>query len=117
MRPFEILSCILAASAIFVLLILPAARRFLVSFWVLLAVALALHAGIEGAHWQLIPLYLSSLVILVFILICKRWPRWASITTGAVCLLLLVASLVLSWLMPMFSLPRPSGPFAVGTRI
>lgn len=117
MRPFEILSCVFAASAIFVVLLAPVARRLLILSYALLILALGLHFGLEGAHWQLIPLYLSGLLLLVLALTGRWLPRWASTVTVALCSLMLVASLVLSWLMPMFQFPKPSGQYAVGTRI
>ena len=117
MRPFEILSCLFAFCAIAVLFLEPPARRFYNGLIVCLTLFLGIHLVYEGAHWQLIPLYFAALLLLVFLPIGKRLPRWVSLAAGAMTGLLVMAACVLSWLMPMFRLPKPSGPFKVGTRI
>src|SRR5579859_913928 len=117
MRSFEILNSLFVVVSIAILLIAPELRRFLAATLLLFAASLGLHLAFEGPHWQLIPLYAAGFLMLVLAIAEKRWPRWTSILVGSVGSLLVVVTFVLSWLMPMFRLPKPSGPFTVGTRI
>jgi predicted dienelactone hydrolase len=89
-------------------------------FWIValgLTVGMFLQHFLEGAHWQLLPLYLSGLFLWLAAPAAKRWPRKGTIFLSAACLLLVCATAFLSWLMPMFQLPKPSGSYVVGTRI
>jgi predicted dienelactone hydrolase len=117
MRSFEILSSLFVVVSIAILLIAPELRRFLAATLGLFAASLGLHLAFEGAHWQLIPLYAAGFLLLVLALAGRRGPRWASIVLGSISFLLVATTFVLSWLMPMFRFPKPSGPFSVGTRI
>jgi dienelactone hydrolase len=79
--------------------------------------ALVLQICVEGERWQLWPLYLVGLLLIYFVA-SRRFPsRRVSIVLVILSVLFLSSSVALSWLMPMFHLPSPTGPFAVGTRI
>ena len=119
MRPFEI------AIVGLVLLGLVAARVFsrrsgaLLLSWLccgLLALTVALHLLLEGAHWQLGPLYLAVLVTVILLLI-HDLGRELKIAAALIVILLITASGGLAFLKPMFKLPEPTGQYAVGTRI
>lgn len=74
---------------------------------------LPVHAWLEGMHWQLWPLYLATLLagrMLLPVAVGSTAP------IGYVVLTLVAMSLTLSWAMPMFKLPRPTGEYPVGTR-
>lgn len=74
----------------------------------------------EGAHWQIAPLYLVTLFFLLVgftVVAADNAPVAALRLTGFVTLLLLTASGVLSYVVPMFHLPVPTGPYATGTSI
>jgi predicted dienelactone hydrolase len=84
---------------------------------------LPIHAWIEGAHWQMAPVYLSTFVLVYLLLRQSKgartgsYPgRTAQVLFGVVALLLVVAGLALSYALPMFHLKKPTGPYAVGTR-
>jgi len=117
MRPLEILSAalLLAATAL-PLMRLRSRLPFRIScLW--MALAVAAQFLFEGPHWQLDPLYCAVLLLLICAVFGHRWQQsWVSVTVVTT-LLLLFASGCLSWMMPMFQLPAPTGPFAVGTRI
>jgi dienelactone hydrolase len=117
MRPFEILSCLLEIAAMSVMLFAPARHRAVRILSLLMIAGLVAHAVFEGPHWQLIPLYVSSVFLAFYALAGKNWKRWLTAVFGVSCYLLLAFSLVLCWLMPMFRLPRPTGQFSVGTQI
>jgi Platelet-activating factor acetylhydrolase, isoform II len=120
MRPIEILmSCVVLAIAVCLLLMgsspAPAAAIGLLALMVGLVVA---HLVFEGAHWQLVPLYLAEALLCVLCLFGARTGGDMLLRAGGVvCLLLTIAALAVSWMVPMFRLPRPAGPHRVGTRI
>jgi predicted dienelactone hydrolase len=113
-----------------VLLFVPAKRRYqwmhLLPF---LSIALAfLHLLIEGYRWQLVPAYFLSflLVLCTFskvqqsrrssgqaTLVDRKWLRIPGAIAGS---LLLLVSMALPILFPHLWLPKPSGPYCVGTR-
>lgn len=119
MRLFEVLSSFFLIAAIGALVIAPSIRRsrLLPAACFLTLLALIVHLVYEGPHWQLIPLYVAGLFLVLFASVGRSWPRWASVVGASVCLLLVLSAGVLSWLMPMFRLPRPTGQYTVGTRI
>jgi hypothetical protein len=69
----------------------------------------------EGSRWQMIPAYVGfGVLLLASLKKSETRPGWRAL--GAVPLLLLLsASAVLTHELPIFSLPEPSGPYAVGT--
>jgi dienelactone hydrolase len=117
MRPLEILLSLSVVAAIAVLIFLPKIRP---RFWIVCLVLCfewTAQTILEGAHWQLIPLYLALALMGRAALRSIRQPRpkFARIVTISFVLVALTAAL--SWLMPMFRLPKPTGPYQVGTRI
>jgi dienelactone hydrolase len=82
----------------------------------LAAVVLAMHMIFEGAHWQMIPAYLALLLAALFVIPPMR-ARRPRVAIMAAMLLLTALTCGLSAVLPMFRLPRPTGPYAVGTRI
>lgn len=121
MRPFEIaiqcsLATVLLASSLF-----PHHRMRWINYLPLLALLLvATHFATEGYRWQMLPAYGLAIVLALFSLWHLRrdqahkpnkWVRWASIVG------LLVLGLGIMWtaLLPVPSLPAPSGAHLVGT--
>ena len=92
--------------------------------WVYCAAVLVVlwrHFNVEGVHWQVFPLYvaLGLLVVVQFATLhdedsgtrggpVVRASAWLALACCAL-------SLGLSWVLPMFDLPRPTGKYAVGT--
>jgi predicted dienelactone hydrolase len=78
--------------------------------------ATLIHFFSEGYRWQMIPLYVLTPVLAIISLIGfykpQRWTILASILT----LILLAVSTVLPILLPVPRLPKPSGPYQVGTQ-
>jgi predicted dienelactone hydrolase len=83
------------------------------------------HLAIEGARWQLVPVYVVLAVWLAIVVAkktvprCRRWlaarsPRLVMCALASAVLLVMIA-ISASYLFPMFRLPPPSGPFPVGT--
>ncbi len=90
-------------------------RRIRFALLGMLVAALALHLAIEGDHWQMAPAYLALLLTVPLLL---SPLRIGGRIAGAIASALLVAlTCGLSWMLPMFSFPAPTGSFAIGTRI
>lgn len=117
MRPLEItLVALMAGGAIFTF---AGGSRSRLIFSVLLGLeilVLILHLALEGAHWQMGPAYLGILFFIAIALLPARHS--AARISGAVAMLVLVAAAgAFSSILPMFHLPRPTGPYPIGTRI
>ncbi|NJC98246.1 MAG: hypothetical protein C3F07_04665 [Anaerolineales bacterium] len=79
---------------------------------------IAVHANIEGTRWQMIPLYAFATVTFLLSVLTFKNP----VVTGRPfrlipSLILLAVSTALPFLLPVPSIPAPSGPYQVGTRI
>jgi dienelactone hydrolase len=87
------------------------------TLWIGVAAALLvmLHAWLEGMHWQMAPAYLAVALMLLVIATGLTSPT-LKLSCGIMAGAMVVASLVLSWVMPMFKLPAPTGRYPVGTR-
>ncbi|MCI3182311.1 hypothetical protein C5708_18880 [Caulobacter sp. CCUG 60055] len=91
---------------------------------ILALAACATHLLVEGPRWQMGPAYVVLLVLAVLQL-GAVWPPLGGRFNGAggrtrgaarwIAALLLVLTVVASFLFPMFRLPKPSGAYAVGT--
>lgn len=114
MRSLEILLALLVAVSAFSLFFRRASRAFLAALLLLDTLVLALHAVLEGPHWQMFPLYLA--IVLFAAVIALPRSLWRSLAATAM-LVLLVSTCAASAVMPMFRLPRPTGPYPIGTRI
>ena len=73
-----------------------------------------IHFSIEGYRWQMIPVYLLTLVLVLLSLNTSRDIK--PIASYLTCILVAV-SIALPILLPVPSIPAPSGPYQVGTRI
>lgn len=128
MRALEILSLITFALTL-VSAFVPRAKRlgwlrFLPAF---LAIVLILQVSIEGYRWQMLPAYaLGAMVFLVGLpALIKghqpaRKPEWVvkplTITGSLLGLVIVWLTVELGVQLPVFKMPEPSGPYAVGTR-
>ena len=114
MRPLEIalvLSIIASAYSLFS----RRPSRFVLATLVVLDIAiLSAHSLFEGPHWQLVPAYLAVILFTAIVAVPSALLR--RVAAGGMLLLALV-SCVASAVMPMFRLPKPTGPYLVGTRI
>ncbi|MFD7645824.1 alpha/beta hydrolase family protein [Kitasatospora sp. NPDC059795] len=101
------------------------------------AAAVALCAavmGVRGVRWQMLPVLAGAAAALPFATapVVGRWlgrvrgrparaPRrarwWLALPGSAACAALVAAGPVAAWAFPVPVFPRPSGPFAVGTRV
>jgi predicted dienelactone hydrolase len=122
MRPLEILTSLILV-IYFIWPLLPLRRpRWLDILPILALVVTVLHLLLEGYRWQMYPLY--ALVGVALILAAFRLARGDNLQSaprnirvlGAVSgIVLLAVALALPILFPVPALPKPSGPFAIGT--
>jgi predicted dienelactone hydrolase len=129
MRILEVLT-LATLLATFIGFFVPRSRRphwmgYLPSLAVLLVLA---HLALEGYRWQMVPAY--TLTALTFLATApgivrragpqrkpaSRVRRALTITGTVLGLLVLVVATALPVLLPVFRLPEPTGPYAVGTR-
>jgi predicted dienelactone hydrolase len=113
MRPLEIIIPVLLSLHLFWAYPRPRLVRLLPVTALLLTL---LHFVIEGYRWQMIPLYvltaLFTLNSLIRIPFTSSWKPIASLLV----FVLVAVSTALPVLLPVPSIPAPSGPFRVGTR-
>ena len=111
MRPLEYGIPILLA----IYLLFPQPRPFFARILPASALLLTLiHFVIDGYRWQMIPIYVLTLFL---VLITLNGSRDIKPSTSYLTFLLLAVSTALPALLPVPSIPAPSGPNQVGTRI
>jgi predicted dienelactone hydrolase len=120
MRLFEII-LILVVIATAAILLTRFAKTWSIPLTLLGALVCVCHIVWEGTHWQMFPVLVGFLLLVVWQVIPGdlRASRLAAVKNRlAISVALLSsASFVLLLLVPMFSLPKPTGPYPVGTRI
>jgi len=115
MRTLEWLMAVLSIPAVVWALFFRRALPLWIRVATLCAVLLLpFHAWVEGAHWQMLPIYLAVLLLLVLLLI-QRPTAITSIIFGSLAALLIVAGVAICFTLPMFHLPKPTGQYPVGT--
>jgi Platelet-activating factor acetylhydrolase, isoform II len=117
MRPFEVLGFMLAIPPVFAFLgWVP--RRIGIVFAALSCLVLALAAALFGAYWQCIPLYLGAVVSLIALLRTgSQVSGWKNGVAAISVACLLFLTIECTYVLPMFRLPKPTGPYATGTRV
>ena len=111
MRPLEIVIPILLA----IYLLFPRPRPFIIRILPASALLLTvIHFIVDGYRWQMIPIYLITLVL---VLISLNASRDLKPITSYLTFFLLGISTALPILLPVPSIPASSGPYQVGTRI
>lgn len=126
MRPFEWITIILLLPALGSLII-PAKKFSQISFWLaaLPFFSAIVQLGIEHYRWSMVPAYVLAVLFFLIGLI-KSWTGKSGspagllrrIANGLAAVLGLAAVSVaaaLPTLFPVFTLPEPTGPYAVGT--
>jgi hypothetical protein len=76
---------------------------------------LALHLMLDGFRWQMVPAYFVFAVLLLLVFKKTRSHLIWRIIGCTVCGALILASAFLAQQLPVLRLPKPQGPFAVGT--
>ncbi|MGC1781703.1 MAG: hypothetical protein WA708_04215 [Acidobacteriaceae bacterium] len=116
MRPLEFAGFVLAIlPALALLSVIPrwaGIAAAAISCAVLVAAAMWL-----GAYWQLVPLYAATAIGMIGLLWLSGPRAWMRGTLAAAILCLLVSTTAFAYILPMFRLPKPTGPYKVGTCI
>jgi predicted dienelactone hydrolase len=116
MRPLEIAGFVLAVlPALALLSIIP--RQAGIAAAGISCVVLVAAAAWLGAYWQLIPLYLAATMGLAGLLWLSGERPWIRVALAGTVACLLVSTAAFACILPMFQLPKPTGPYKVGTRI
>ncbi|PZD96709.1 dienelactone hydrolase [Paenibacillus sambharensis] len=128
MRLFEIM--LLASNVLLlVLLFMPNTafrRQTLLPVSGIAAAVLLVHFLAEGGRWQLLVPYVMTLVFLAVSIYRlqrrasspqRRVSAWITLPLKSLLTLAILASASLAVLLPVFSLPEPTGPYPTGTRI
>jgi predicted dienelactone hydrolase len=117
MRPLE--AVVLAAVVLaFLVLVtrLPGRARHVRALALLPLAVLAAQLLVEGGRWQMIPAYaLSALLAVAWLARTAGWVRGTRVAAGLGVLGLVVA-IAVPLAVPVFSFPRPTGPYAIGTQ-
>jgi predicted dienelactone hydrolase len=129
MRLFETLTLITLLLSLLSFFVSRGKRPRWMAFLPSLAVLLVLaHLALEGYRWQMVPAY--ALTVLTFLSTVRaimqgtdlkgkpsaRGRRALTIIGTVLGLLVLIVAAALPALLPVFRLPEPTGPYAVGTR-
>jgi predicted dienelactone hydrolase len=122
MRPIEILLSLTNLLTFFVVAIPLPRAVFWMRYWVPIALLIAVaQVLVEGLRWQMVPAYvLAALFFLMWLLsIVKRGSlhsnRLIAGLGSGLGVLMLVISIALPILVPIFHFPKPTGPYAIGT--
>ncbi len=118
MLPFEIaiVTCTAAVALIFVIAGKAVGRPLL---WILLAGTFGIllwHVDVEWRHWQMWP-YLISVCVLAFVFLSRHSSAKKIRFLAAASLALLASSVAAAIVLPMFQLPKATGPYRVGTTV
>ncbi|WP_411543818.1 alpha/beta hydrolase family protein [Kitasatospora sp. DSM 101779] len=80
-----------------------------------------------GLRWQVAPVFAAAVLVAPFAVVpllprrTGREPRrarwWLAAPASAACLVLVAAGPAAAWAFPVPAFPRPTGPYAVGTRV
>jgi dienelactone hydrolase len=121
MRPLEWLVIISFVPIIVTPLVRSSWRRgWLLVATVLPVLACALHILVEGWRSQMAPLYLLAVLVVAIGLRAAPGggsatsPRVAVLASAAIAVIVIGADVLAGWLLPVVSLPAPTGPYHVG---
>lgn len=108
MRPLEAIAGFASLCALAVWLAPESGRVWLRALGLLTASILLAHVVWEGWRWQAAPIYLSALALTF----ANAYPRICSSASAVLGL----GGFTLCYAIPVFALPAPTGPYAIGAR-
>jgi predicted dienelactone hydrolase len=82
----------------------------------LTSIVLLLHLATEGAHWQMAPAYLGVFIFAILVITKKSTGPMPNVGAWAI-IALALTTVSFSAILPMFRLPQPTGPDAIGTLV
>ena len=75
-----------------------------------------LHFLLEGARWQMAPIYLTLILTIAIHYFGWTFKKWLRVVGYGLAFMLLIFGSALSYALPVFELPKPTGPFAVASQ-
>ncbi|PBC70572.1 platelet-activating factor acetylhydrolase isoform II [Streptomyces sp. TLI_235] len=128
MSPADLLAALGAVALVLVRWLPPRARRATALGAAGAVLAAGAVSAVGGAlRWPSAPVFLAAALVAPFALIPvlpsrsgrprRRVRRLLAVPGSAACLLLVAVGPAAAWAFPVPEFPRPSGPFAVGTRV
>ena len=114
MRPLEIIIPILLSIYLLWQHPRPTAIRFAPALALILTL---IHLWVEGYRWQMLPIYGLTVILVITSLIKIQSPTDWKPSASYLTFGLLAVSTALPILLPVPTIPAPSGPYQVGTRI
>jgi hypothetical protein len=84
------------------------ASRFAIAAFLLLLI----HLLVEKGRWQMMAAYTACIGFLAYCLLADNHHSWL---IGAIGAILILCSVIAAMVLPVFTLPRPGGPYAIGT--
>jgi predicted dienelactone hydrolase len=105
---------------VFVVLVALLTRKKEWTAWMRTLAFLAAALGIailwtERYRWQMYPAYLVAAILVAYVSIDLRRSRRFPVFLSLVAILLVIGAAVFATVLPIFSLPVPDGPYAIGT--
>ncbi len=82
-----------------------------------LIVLMSLQIVIEGARWQMIPIYIVAIIWIACALLSLNMPNWLHKLTGGIGIILVIFGVGLALVLPIRQPPQPTGEYAVGTTV
>ena len=73
---------------------------------------LVIHLLVEKGRWQMIAAYIACIGLLAYGLLGHDRHSWLM---GAIASVMLLSSAIAAVVLPVFTLPRPQGPYSIGT--
>jgi predicted dienelactone hydrolase len=80
------------------------------------ALVIACHVWLEGYRWQMAPAYFLAVGLSVYEYTRQSPDIHVPYLVGGTALLMILATIALCILLPVFRLPAPTGPYQVGTQ-
>ena len=75
-----------------------------------------LHLVLGGIRWQMGGSYFVAIIVLLAQFTGWKTKKWLRISGAFLGLLLVVVATFITWNLPVFALPEPTGPYAVGSQ-
>lgn len=95
-------------------------RRWMMVSVLLPALIGGIHLIAEGWRIQMVPLYIFAVIVVVSRLPAmlrrqgKAWPGYGRLANSAIVIFLVLCGVLAGWLLPVVTLPAPTGPYHVG---
>ncbi|MBC7764459.1 hypothetical protein H7Y29_01965 [Microbacteriaceae bacterium] len=119
MRPLETITIITAVATLVTLCIRQKAKLVPFYFVILSVISVLIQILIEGARWQMVPVYVLVGVYVIGLFAYKRIPffdqRWVKTSAIVLGIVWAAIAIALPLVLPIFYFDQPTGKYGVGT--